>query len=170
MERLVTTTYLEMTDRASFRRKREAAKPFLLSRATSTSPESNRSLYEAVGAAWHWHERLVWDEERWRSYLDRPCLETWIATVLDAPAGYFELEADEVGNVQIVYFGLLPEFIGKGLGGELLTAAIERAWQMGAKRVWVHTCDLDHPHALANYRARGFREYRVEQKTESLPE
>jgi GNAT superfamily N-acetyltransferase len=57
------------------------------------------------------------------------------------------------------YFGLLPPFLGQGIGGALLTAAIERAWAMDARRVWVHTCTLDHPAALRNYQARGFRLY-----------
>lgn len=64
----------------------------------------------------------------------------------------------------------MPRFIGKGLGGALLTAAIERGWDMGARRVWVHTCSLDHPRALPNYYARGFRVFLVEEKFEDLPE
>jgi GNAT superfamily N-acetyltransferase len=75
-----------------------------------------------------------------------------------------------MGNVEIAYFGLLPGFIGKGLGAYLLTAATRRAWDMGATRVWVHTCDLDHPRALANYQARGFRIFQVESKVEQLPD
>lgn len=81
--------------------------------------------------------------------------------VKGAPAGYFELEFQD-GNVEIACFGLLPRFIGLGLGGHLLTEAISRAWQMEATRVWVHTCTLDHPNALANYQARGLRIYREE--------
>ena len=75
------------------------------------------------------------------------------------PAGYFELD-DQDGDVEIAYFGLLPQFLGKGLGGGFLTAAVEKAWEMGAARVWVHTCSLDHPNALKNYQARGFQIYR----------
>jgi GNAT superfamily N-acetyltransferase len=69
-----------------------------------------------------------------------------------------------------VHFGLLPGFIGRGLGGELLTAATSRAWEMGAGRVWVHTCTLDHPQALPNYRARGFHVFHTEEKLEELPD
>jgi GNAT superfamily N-acetyltransferase len=86
------------------------------------------------------------------------------------PAGYFELERQAKGNVEIAYFGLLPGFIGKGLGAYLLTFATRRAWDMGAARVWVHTCDLDHPRTLANYQARGFRIFHVESKVEQLPD
>ncbi len=109
-------------------------------------------------------------QEMWLAYLDRPDLETWVAYVSGTPAGYFELERQAQGDVELAYFGLLPRFIGKGLGGELLTRAITRAWDMGAERVWVHTCDLDHPQALRNYQARGFRVYRTEVKTERLPD
>jgi GNAT superfamily N-acetyltransferase len=104
------------------------------------------------------------------AYLDRPELETWIAYVAGTPAGYFELERQSGGDVELAYFGLLPGFIGEGLGGRLLAAAITRAWEMGARRVWVHTCDLDHPRALTNYRARGFRIFRTEPKIEELPD
>jgi GNAT superfamily N-acetyltransferase len=86
------------------------------------------------------------------------------------PAGYFELERQAKGTVEIAYFGLLPGFIGKGLGAYLLTFATRSAWDMGAARVWVHTCDLDHPRALANYQARGFRIFHVESKVEQLPD
>ena len=77
-------------------------------------------------------------------------------------AGFFELEMQDGGSVEIVYFGLLSRFVGRGLGGAMLTAAVQRAWDMGASRVWLHTSSLDHPHALPNYRARGFHVYKRE--------
>jgi GNAT superfamily N-acetyltransferase len=77
-----------------------------------------------------------------------------------SPAGYFELARGDDDEVQIAYFGLTPPFIGRGLGGVLLTQAIREAWHWDATRVWVHTCNLDHPGALANYQARGMRIYR----------
>jgi GNAT superfamily N-acetyltransferase len=86
------------------------------------------------------------------------------------PAGYFELEEQADGNVEIVYIGLLPHFTSQGLGGQLVTLAVQRAWQKGAKRVWLHTCTMDHPRALANYLARGFRLFKEEQAEEDLPE
>jgi GNAT superfamily N-acetyltransferase len=170
MTRLVTTTYLEMLDRAALRRARTPAAAYTLTRVEIPSPDLNRFLYAAVGWSWWWYSRLPWDYARWVAYLDRPELETWVAYISGAPCGYFELERQEHGHVEIAFFGVLPRFIGTGLGGALLTAAIERAWNLGAARVWVHTCDLDHPHALRNYQARGLRVYRTEQKPEDLPE
>ena len=170
MQRLVTTTYLEMTDRGQFRRARPASVDWQLLRVEIPSPELNRFLYTAVGADWWWYSRLPWDYSRWLTYLDRPELETWVAYVAGTPAGYFELERQDGDNVEIAYFGVLPSFIGKGLGGALLSSAISRAWDMGAARVWVHTCTLDHPQALRNYEARGFNVSRTDEKIEELPE
>jgi GNAT superfamily N-acetyltransferase len=159
--RLVTTTYLQMTEPGQLRPARAA--DLVVTRAELPSPSLNRFLYAAVGEAWSWSSRLGWDRARWMAYLDRPELETWVGHQRGTPAGYFELERAS-GEVQIVYFGLLPEFIGRGLGGPLLTAALERGWQLGARRIWVHTCDLDHPRALSNYTARGMRPYRVDRQ------
>jgi GNAT superfamily N-acetyltransferase len=164
----VTIKHLEMTARDQLRP--SAPRPDLdVRRAEVALPELNRFLYTAVGGSWYWLERLSWTYERWLAYLDRPEVETWVGYVAGSPAGYFELEAQAGGNVEIVYFGLLPRFVGRGLGGALLTAAVERAWARGAARVWLHTCDLDHPGALANYLRRGFRVFKEEVKEEELP-
>ena len=77
-------------------------------------------------------------------------------------AGYFELLRHQDGSVEIAYFGLTPQFIGRGLGGALLTRAVEEAHAMGAERVWLHTCTLDSDRALPSYQARGFRPYKTE--------
>ena len=106
------------------------------------TPELNRFLYTAVGGDWYW--------------VDRPEHRTLVAQVRGAPAGYAELEAQPGGEVELAYFGLLPRFTGLGLGGWLLEHALRAAWATpGTRRVWVHTCSLDGPAALANYRARG---------------
>jgi GNAT superfamily N-acetyltransferase len=170
MQRLVTTTYLEMTSRDELRPARLGALPFQLIRVDIPCPELNRFLYTAVGGRWWWYSRLSWDYARWLAYLDRLELETWVAYVSGTPAGYFELERQHDAAVELAYFGLLPRFIGKGIGGNLLTAAITRAWEVGARHVWVHTCTLDHPQALSNYQARGFRIVRVEERLEELPD
>jgi GNAT superfamily N-acetyltransferase len=158
----VTTWSLEMHDRGELR---PAAMPSLelkLMRAEVPSPELGRFLYTAVGGDWHWIDRLGWSYDEWQARLARAGVETWVAYVCGTPAGYFELNLEEVGSVEIAYFGLLPQFIGKGVGGWLLTRAIERGWEMGAARVWVHTCSLDGPSALANYQARGMQIFKTE--------
>jgi GNAT superfamily N-acetyltransferase len=77
-------------------------------------------------------------------------------------AGYFELQRHDDSSVEIAYFGLIPEFMGRGLGGWMLGRAVEEAWAFGGKRVWLHTCTLDSERALPNYLARGFLPYRTQ--------
>ncbi len=92
-----------------------------------------------------------------------------LLTLAAAPAGYFELEAHADASAEIVYFGLLPEFHGRGLGGFLLSEAVREAWATGAPRVWLHTCTLDSPAALPNYLARGFRPFKEERYVAEIP-
>jgi GNAT superfamily N-acetyltransferase len=159
--RSVTTWYLEMRDPALLRRSPVPAPAPQLVRAEIPSPALNRFLYTSVGGAWHWIDRLPWSWERWMQWLDRPEHQTWVMYVAGTPAGYFELEK-QGDDVEIAYFGIAADFIGRKLGGHLLTRTIEQAWAMGARRVWVHTCSLDHPVALKNYQARGMTVYKEE--------
>ena len=113
-------------------------------------------FYRAVGGDWYWLDRIDWTYAQWQAWVDSPGHELWTCWVEGAPAGYVELHR-QGGDVEVAYFGLLPQFAGLGLGGWLLTRAVERAWAVaGTTRVWVHTCELDSPTALANYQARGF--------------
>jgi len=164
----VTTFYLEMTDPAQLRQSLTGAE-LIVKEARIASPQLNRFLYTAVGGHWYWIERLVWTYQQWLDYLDRAELQTWVGYVSGTPAGYFELEKQVDDAVEIASFGLLPRFIGQGLGGRLLSDAVASAWRMDAKRVWVHTCTLDGPAALANYQARGFKIYKEGSDEIDLP-
>ncbi|OEV04322.1 GNAT family N-acetyltransferase [Streptomyces oceani] len=141
------------------------------------SPEFSRFLYTAAGGDVTWTDRLGWTYARWREFLERPGVETWVAYVDGTPAGFIELngaggDADTAAEVppdtvEISYFGLLPAFRGRGIGGHLLSYGTARAWDMAQRlpgraptsRVWLHTCSKDGPHALRNYERRGFRLY-----------
>ncbi len=164
----VTTYYLESLDPHDLRPKRSSRTDIGLVRIDRPIPELNRFFYTTVGGNWHWTQRLPWTYQNWLDYLDRPELATWMLTANGTPVGYFELEMQPQHQVEIAYFGLLPQFVGAGLGGHLLTCAIECGWAMGAKRVWVHTCTLDHSSALANYQARGMRLYKEETHVEDV--
>jgi GNAT superfamily N-acetyltransferase len=132
-------------------------------------PELNRFFYAAIGGQWFWLERRSWRLAQWAEWTGREQLETWVLAVEGVPAGYVELERRSNGDVEIMYFGLLAAFVGGGLGAHLLTEAADRAWGMGASRVILNTCNLDHPSALGNYLARGFRVYRSEVKRKEVP-
>ena len=160
----VTTWFLEMTDP-----ERLAPAPSLdpaleFREVELPSPELSRALYAGVGSDWWWTDRLGWTWARWMEWLDRPELETWVAWLRGSPAGFAELE--RAGDaVELASFGLLPAFIGRGIGTRLLDFALRRAWALGPRRVWVHTCSLDGPAALRTYRGRGLEVYdeRIEQ-------
>lgn len=135
---------------------------FSLTRQQPIDPGQLAALYHRVGANYHWTDRASWTHADWRARSRAPGVSLWLARAADL-IGFVELAVDTAGDVEIAYFGLLPAFIGRGFGGGVLAAGVEQAWQWpGARRVWVHTCNFDHPHALANYRARGFSVDRIE--------
>jgi ribosomal protein S18 acetylase RimI-like enzyme len=164
----VIRTYLEMTSLAQLRPAPPPVPAPRLGRVGECPASFFRYLYAEVGRAFHWTDRLGWDDATVRAYLDDPATSLWLLSWEGAPAGYFELRGPGDGAVEIAYFGLLPEYFGRGWGGHLLTRAVESAWGLGPSRVWLHTCTLDHPAALPNYLRRGFRRVREETYTADL--
>lgn len=157
-----TVYYLQMQQQADLKPK-PVVEGLTVTEAVIKEYRFNRFLYSLIGEQWQWFDKLKESEQSWKEYSERDSLRTWVAYYQGAIAGYFELEISEEQEVEIKYFGLAPAFIGKGFGGYLLTYAIQQAWQVcDAKRVWVHTCSLDHPSALANYQARGLVLYHQE--------
>jgi GNAT superfamily N-acetyltransferase len=159
----VTTWFLEMTAPSQLAPAPEPDPELDVRRGAS--PELSRALYAGVGSDWHWTDRLDWSPQRWHERLSRPEVDTWVGWVHGAPAGYAELERDG-DAVELVSFGLLPAFAGRGLGTRLLDAVVRRAWALGPRRVWLHTCSLDSPAALPTYRGRGFEVY--DERTERV--
>ncbi|MGW0534930.1 GNAT family N-acetyltransferase [Streptomyces sp. NPDC003032] len=151
-------------------------------RAEVPSPEFSRFLYASVGGDVRWTDRLSLTYAEWQKLLDRPGVETWVAYDRGTPAGYVELVARgergdaAPGVVEITYFGLLPAFRGRRIGGHLLSYGVARAWDLAERwpgltpteRVWLHTCSLDGEHAMDNYQRRGFKLFdtKVEQEAE----
>ena len=166
-----------MTDPAALRPAGPPAVPASVTPCDLIGPEFARFLHAAVGFRWHWSSRLAWEYREWLDWLARPEVETWVAYVDGAPAGFCEMEAEAEGSVQLHSFGLLSPFHGLGIGGFLLTRVVERAWELHGdlghdptRRVWLHTNSLDGPHALDNYRARGFTVIREHRRQRELPD
>lgn len=168
--RLVTTYYLQMTH-PSQAVSSTLPKGAELEPVEPAQSHINRRFYLAVGEPWGWTDKARWTLAQWQAYVlghghdlaDEPVesISTWVLRYRGDEAGYFELA--QAGNeVEIRYFGLLPGAIGCGLGAGLLSSAVEQAWALGVERVWVHTCTLDHPVALANYQKRGFVLYHTD--------
>jgi len=158
----VTRTYLEMRDLSELKRALSDNPSIRIELKSACSVELFRKLYVEVGKNYHWIDRLPWTDEQIAAYLKQPEISLWLMTYEDQTAGYFELRKCKDGSTEIAYFGLLPEFIGRGLGKHLLTCATEQAWAAGANRVWLHTCTLDDSAALPNYLKRGFRPFKTE--------
>lgn len=155
----VVITYLQMTSPAQLRARRSQDAAFVVREAKKPQFELNRFLYLLVGGAWSWNDKREWSNQAWQEYVTTEKLRTFVAFLEGNIAGYYELRREEDGAVEIAYFGLARDYIGRGYGAALLTDAIERAWSWDARRVWVHTCTLDHEAALKNYEARGMVVY-----------
>tara|TARA_B100000676_G_scaffold269531_1_gene285550 strand:+ start:281 stop:790 length:510 start_codon:yes stop_codon:yes gene_type:complete len=123
----------------------------------------NKFFYKQVGKKYRWKDRLSWTDEFWIKYISNQNLETYVISENDELVGFFELLYNpELKETEISYFGLLEEYIGKGIGGYALSVAITKSFEKNIKRVWLHTCTLDHPNALKNYKARGMTVFRKE--------
>jgi GNAT superfamily N-acetyltransferase len=153
-------TYLEMFGRPAKPPVPPPAGKLALMRAQRCTVSFYRYLYAAVGERWLWYERRVWSDERLAAEIQSPGIEIFVLHVGGVPAGYFELDIREAAETELAYFGLMPEFIGRGCGSYLLQAAIDRAFERKLKRLWVHTCTFDHPRALGVYQRAGFTVYR----------
>jgi hypothetical protein len=154
----ITTTYLELADLAAIQPPSSPPPDGLATRIVH-DPTVNAEMYRRVGADYEWIDRLRWGDKQWQRWADR--VETHLVELDGRACGYFELELESPNSAKVAIFGLLGEYHGRGIGGHALTAALRRGLEL-RPRVWLTTCTLDGPHALANYEARGMRAFRRE--------
>jgi ribosomal protein S18 acetylase RimI-like enzyme len=152
-------TYLEMRARPRLPRVHPPPGKLALIQAERCTVSFYRYLYETVGTPWLWYERRLLDDGALAAEILKPTTEIFVLYAGGVPAGYFELDAAPPRETELRYFGLVPEFIGRGLGPFLLQAAIDRAWERPIRRLWVHTRRFDHPKALGHYQRAGFVVY-----------
>ncbi len=160
LSRQIHTWHVEQV--APFNPPTQAARAYRLERLATPDPLYCRYLYAAVGFKWVWYERLAWSKADWQTCLGDANRHTFVAYIEGSPIGYFELVDHGQHEIEIAYFGLMPNQIGRGLGKPFLFDAINEAKALGAKRIWLHTCDMDHPAALSNYLACGFSVFKEE--------
>lgn len=165
----ITITKLEMTSRPAHLRPvlphgHDNGRVMLL-RARKPPVHFYRYLYETVGKPHQWVERRRMTDESLSAIVQDDSVEIFVLYCDGAPAGYFELDFRKKPSAELSYFGLMPDFIGRGLGAWLLGTAIETAWSKPIERLWVHTNTLDHPRALPNYQKQGFVPYAQEKTT-----
>ncbi len=162
-------TYLEMyAPPAPWRggRRNEAT---AIMRAQQCTVSFYRYLYDTVGEAWKWFDRRSIPDAELRDIIAHDSIEIYVLYVAGTPAGYGELDRRRHDEIELAYFGLLPDFLGRGLGPYLLHWLQDKAWSYRPRRLWVHTCNLDHPGAMACYQRAGFSAYRQERLIIDMP-
>lgn len=158
----VTITYLEMTCADQLVAGKPPPAEIALDSVGASALALIRSTHDRIATPHHWLS-LGWSERQWLNLLSRPGVRCWIARAGADVIGMILMEKHASGDVEISKFGLVPDFVGRGFGGHLLTLAIRLAWDLGeVDRVWLGTTSIDHPYALSNYRARGFHPFRIE--------
>ena len=160
----VKRNYLEINSLQDLNEVSKPSEDYSLSLIDPINFQLNKFFYKNIGKKHKWTDRLVWTESDWIKYSSDQKVQTFILKVKNDLAGYFELIFhSDLKEIEIAYFGLLEEYHNKKLGGYLLSTAIKKSFEKkDIKRVWVHTCTLDHENALKNYLARGMKIYNKE--------
>ena len=152
--------YLEINSIEDLKTKEIPSDNFFLKEADKDKFDLNKFFYKQIGKKHEWIDRLIWQDKNWMDYISDKNLKTFILQNKNDLVGYFELIFN--GNdCEIAYFGILEEYIGKGYGGFLLSEALRIGFK-NSKRIWVHTCSLDHPNAIENYKSRGMKIFKTE--------
>ena len=163
MTQEVKRNYLEITSLKELKEGNKPTKDYSLNLIDPVDFQLNKFFYKNIGKNHKWIDRLVWTEAQWIDYVSNKNVDTYVFKFKDDLAGFFELIShSEKKEVEIAYFGLLEEFQNKKLGSYLLSQAIQKSFKENIKRVWVHTCSLDHKNALNNYIARGMKIFKTE--------
>ena len=161
MKKKIERNYLEINSLKDLKESSFSSKEYFIQLVQPFDFQLNKFFYKNIGKHHQWVDRLTWTERQWIEYLSDKKVKTYILKKMDDLAGYFELilHSDEV---EIAYFGLLEEYRNQKLGSYLLSSAIKNSFLTNPKRVWVHTCSLDHKNALHNYISRGMKIFKKE--------
>ena len=164
MKKTIDRNYLEIKSINALIESKSPSIESSINLVKSDDFQINKFFYKNIGKKHRWTDRLVWTDSDWIKYSSDQKVETFILKVKNDLAGYFELIFhSDLKEIEIAYFGLLEEYHNKKLGGYLLSTAIKKSFEKkDIKRVWVHTCTLDHKNALKNYLARGMKIYNKE--------
>ena len=158
MTEKIFRNYLELKSLKDFKEVKKPSEDYSVELLNPKDFQLNKFFYKNIGRNYQWVDRLVWTDLIWINYISDEKHSTYILKEKGEIAGYFELLFDQNSKeAEITYFGILEEYFGKKLGGYLLSEAIICSFALGAQRVWVHTCSLDHKNALGNYLSRGMK-------------
>jgi len=159
----IIRNYLEIKSLNQLSEIKKSGDNYSLNQIIPNDFQLNKFFYKQIGKNYQWVDRLIWTDKNWIEYVSSPNLFTFVLKNNEDIAGFFELmyHKDKL-ETEIAYFGLLKEYIGKKLGGYMLSEAIKKSFSYNVKRVWAHTCSLDHKNALKNYLSRGMKIYNTE--------
>ena len=164
MSKKIQRNYLEINSLSELNESKIVEEGYSIKLVEPVDFQLNKFFYKNVGKNHHWVDRLVWTEKQWTEYVSNKKVKTYILKKQDDLAGYFELILHQ-NEIEIAYLGLLEEYQNKKLGSFLLSSAIKNSFSYQTKRVWVHTCSLDHKNALNNYISRGMKIFKKETVT-----
>ena len=163
MTEKIYRSYLEIRSLDELKEVQKPSQNYFVELTDPKDFQLNKFFYKNIGKNCQWIDRLVWTDLNWIDYISNDHLFTYILKDKSEIAGYFELLFNKQSKeAEIVYFGILEEYFGKRLGGYLLSETIKNSFILGANRVWLHTCSLDHENALKNYIARGMKIFKTE--------
>ncbi len=166
MIKKIERTYLEINSLKDLKESKVLLKSLSISLVNPSDFQLNKFFYKNVGKKHHWIDRLTWEDKQWIEYTSSENLKTYILKKNNDLAGFFELLFHhEKNEVEIAYLGLLEDYHNQQLGSYLLSTAIKNSFLKNPKRVWVHTCTLDHKNALNNYLSRGMKIFKKESVT-----
>jgi ribosomal protein S18 acetylase RimI-like enzyme len=159
----IKRNYLEINSLRNLKEKNCPSENYSLNLIDPINFQLNKFFYKNIGKNHEWIDRLIWTEEQWIDYLSSERVKTYVLKFKNDLVGFFELIHNlENQEIEIAYFGILEEYQNKKLGSFLLSEAIKVSFKNNIKRVWVHTCSLDHKNALNNYIARGMKVFKTE--------
>ena len=161
MSKKVERNYLEINFLEDLKKTSNFSDKYSVSLVNPVDFQLNKFFYKNIGKNHHWVDRLVWTEKQWADYVSNEKVKTYVLKNKGDFAGYFELILHQ-NEIEIAYLGLLEEYQNQKLGSYLLSTAIKISFLEKPKRVWVHTCSLDHKNALHNYLARGMKVFKKE--------
>ena len=163
MNNQVKRNYLEIRSINELVEENKPNENVILEKVDPPDFQLNKFFYKEIGKNHRWTDRLIWNDKNWINYINNSSVVTYILKNKEDLVGYFEQNFNnEKLECEIAYFGILEEYFGKKLGGYLLSEAIKKSFEKNSKRVWVHTCSLDHKHALSNYISRGMKIFQTD--------
>ena len=159
----VKRSYLEINSLTDLQESEKPSEDYKVNLIEPTDFQLNKFFYKNIGKKHKWIDRLIWTEEKWIKYVSNKSVKTFVLKNKNDLVGFYELIVHpQKKEVEIAYFGILEEYQNKKLGSFLLSDAIKKSFQENVDRVWLHTCSLDHKHALKNYLSRGMKIFKSE--------